>query len=421
MFINCWIYIGLSAFTLHYRLTWLARAPKCLVPDAFTFAQTCFCFFVCLLRRKFFHNFIYISVVLFFFSIRVVYFTNATAYNTGKHQHRASRHYCGLWKWAYLLITPTILSFVSVPRSDLVSQHENCGGGYISTILVQTYIVHMNIYIYSHSYWRAEQLSSNTVRCSRVKWSHYAKTRRLDSIVATERQNRDRKSVMDLSQRMRKRKMVGRVGTLGNILCADCSCAWENVYRFVSVFISCSINFEFRLFHQQFQCGMVCFHRIFIENIVFDWYDHAPWLVSAVAKGLHCIWANIVQSVIVHSITEVTPSIIQCIQNSICNWIFPYICRYLPWIFAIFTDYFGGFFLPTNLCVGISSFFFYVSFVIEVSFQPAHKHSYTFLLFLQTDWRSERKLYAPAAMEYFQFLSVFFAHFFFIPTMHSTA
>lgn len=99
------------------------------------------------------------------------------------------------------------------------------------------------------SYWRAEQLSSNTVRCSRVKWSHYAKTRRLDSIVATERQNRDRKSVMDLSQRMRKRKMVGRVGTLGNILCADCSCAWENVYRFVSVFISCSINFEFRLFH----------------------------------------------------------------------------------------------------------------------------------------------------------------------------
>lgn len=249
MFINCWIYIGLSAFTLHYRLTWLARAPKCLVPDAFTFAQTCFCFFVCLLRRKFFHNFIYISVVLFFFSIRVVYFTNATAYNTGKHQHRASRHYCGLWKWAYLLITPTILSFVSVPRSDLVSQHENCGGGYISTILVQTYIVHMNIYIYSHSYWRAEQLSSNTVRCSRVKWSHYAKTRRLDSIVATERQNRDRKSVMDLSQRMRKRKMVGRVGTLGNILCADCSCAWENVYRFVSVFISCSINFEFRLFH----------------------------------------------------------------------------------------------------------------------------------------------------------------------------
>lgn len=82
MFINCWIYIGLSAFTLHYRLTWLARAPKCLVPDAFTFAQTCFCFFVCLLRRKFFHNFIYISVVLFFFSIRVVYFTTLRQHTT---------------------------------------------------------------------------------------------------------------------------------------------------------------------------------------------------------------------------------------------------------------------------------------------------------------------------------------------------
>lgn len=299
-----------------------------------------------------------------------VFYHTATAYNTGKHQHRASRHYCGLWKWAYLLITPTILSFVSVPRSDLVSQHENCGGGYISTILVQTYIVHMNIYIYSHSYWRAEQLSSNTVRCSRVKWSHYAKTRRLDSIVATERQNRDRKSVMDLSQRMRKRKMVGRVGTLGNILCADCSCAWENVYRFVSVFISCSINFEFRLFHQQFQCGMVCFHRIFIENIVFDWYDHAPWLVSAVAKGLHCIWANIVQSVIVHSKTEVTPSIIQCIQNSICNWIFPYICRYLPWIFAIFTDYFvASFCQPIFVSVFLLFFFMYHSW-LKFRFNP---------------------------------------------------